>query len=422
MPERDDELSAALRDYYQRTAQQPAPDVMGRVMMATDRRTVRIRRWTAIGSGALAAAIVGAVVAVAFVNHDQGHQGAPGAPVTPASTATSSPSVTPSMPNSPPAPVGLPVRGFVPTDVTAISASEWWVLGFDGPACSSASCMRIVHTTDGGFHFASIPAPPVAPAQNGQQALRLRFADAADGWVVDASGQVWATHDGGREWTRVGNANAITDLEASSGSVFAIGCNGTQCWIQRSPTGQDSWVVLPAAAGTGRWGHLNVNGMHVWATVESPAGGPGLVIASTDSGQSFIKYVICASALGFPDLYAEDENTLWAICATGTQAAAYRSTDGGQSFTALRAPLSQPNFATIAGVSPDIAVIGGQTLVRTTDGGRTFATVESHQSQWTVVGFTTPQNGFAIDLGGGGQSRLWRTDDSGAHWRQVTFP
>jgi photosystem II stability/assembly factor-like uncharacterized protein len=430
MSDHDDDLTSALQDYYRAVAQQPAPDVTERVMMSTDRRAVRIRRWTAIGGGVLAAAAVGAVVAVAFVNHKQGSPVGPAHSATPAPTATvapsspssPSPSVAVTMPNSPPFVGGPAVQGFVPTDVTAISADQWWVLGFNGPTCTSASCTRIVHTTDGGSHFTSTPVPPVAPAQNGQQALRLRFADTADGWLVDANGQVWATHDGAEHWTSIGNNTRFTDLEASGGSVYAIGCPGTNCWIERSPTTHDSWMVLPASeGGSRRFGHLNVNGTHVWVTFESPAGEPGLVLESTDSGQSFGKYVICGSALGFPDLYADDISTLWTTCATGTQAAAYRSTDGGQSFTQLTGSLSLPNFATIAGVSQTTAVIAGQGLIRTTDGGHTFATVQSSQSQWTVVGFTTPQDGFAFDIGSA-QSQLWRTDDAGAHWRQVTFP
>ena len=153
-----------------------------------------------------------------------------------------------------------------------------------------------------------------------------------------------------------------------------------------------------------------------------PAVGRDPLIASTDSGQSFSTHRVCPSALGYPDLYAVDGSVLWATCATGTEAAAYRSTDGGQSFTQLTGTTMLPNFASIAGVSQSTAVIGAQTLLRTTDGGHTFATVESNQSQWTVVGFTTQVNGFAFALTGSSQFQLWRTNDAGAHWRQVTFP
>jgi photosystem II stability/assembly factor-like uncharacterized protein len=80
------------------------------------------------------------------------------------------------------------------------------------------------------------------------------------------------------------------------------------------------------------------------------------------------------------------------------------------------------NFASIAGVSSTTAVIGAQELLRTTDGGQNFATVENNQSQWTIVGFTTSVNGFAFAVNSAGHSQLWRSNDAGAHWYMVQFP
>jgi photosystem II stability/assembly factor-like uncharacterized protein len=315
------------------------------------------------------------------------------------------------------------VQGFVATDVTAISADEWWVLGYDGPACSSASCTRIVHTTDGGHTFASIPAPPVAPMQSGQHSVRLRFADSADAWVVSAAGAVWDTHDGGAHWTLDFSAGSVTDLEASGGNVYAVSCIATVgCSVERSPSGQESWSILPASGGHGNLNHLSVNGAHVWVAIESQGGGLGWLLASSDFGQNFTMQTACPSALGYANEYVVDASTLWATCATGTEASAFRSVDGGQQFTPLTAQLSLPNFASIAGVSSTTAVIGGGTLQRTTNGGQTFTTVESSQAQWTMVGFTTPVHGFALALPSSGQSELWRTNDVGATWYQVQFP
>jgi photosystem II stability/assembly factor-like uncharacterized protein len=425
MTDRDDELTTALRDYYQRMAQEPSPDVSHWVATAAGRRARRVRRWGAIGGGVFAAAAVGAVVAVALVTHNQPTSVAPGHRSTPSPAASPSATPTSAPPTSGAIVAGPPVLGFVPIDVTAISASQWWVLGYNGPSCASASCTRIVHTTDGGQTFSSLPVPPVPPAQHGQQPLRLRFADASDGWVVSAGGDVWATHDAGQRWTDDGNSHPVTDLEASDGLVYAIACQGTSCWIQRSPTGHDSWMVLPASEGSSQLSHLNVNGVHVWAAIGAAGSGvrAGSLLASTDGGQSFNSFAVCSSDLGFADVYAVDSSVLWVTCPTGTQAAVYRSVDGGQHFTSLDNP-GIPNNASIAGVSSTTAVIGSaQDLLRTTDGGRNFATVEGNQQQWTVVGFTTQQNGFAIALANSGLGQsLWRTDDAGAHWHQVTFP
>lgn len=427
MPDQNDHLSDDLRDYYRRMSRQPAPDVLGRVMLSTDRRAARIRTWGAIGGGALAAAAVAGVIVVALVTHNTSGGVAPGHSSTPAPTAgpTSTPTITPTSTVAPTQPVvvGPPVHGFVPTDVTAISANRWWVLGHDGPACSSASCTRILHTSDGGHTFASIPTPPVAPAQGSEQAVRLRFADASDGWVVSASGVVWATHDGGAQWVADSKAGTVVDLEAS-GDVYAVACvSGRTCTVERSAARQDSWSTLSQSAGHGQLNHLTVNGAHVWVAIASPAGGLGWLLASTDGGQTFVMQTACPSALGFANAYAVSSTVLWATCATGTQAQAFRSVDGGQQFTQLTATLSLPNFASIAGVSSQTAVIGGQGLLRTTNGGQTFTTVENSQTQWTVVGFTTSVNGFALEHTQPlGQLALWRTNDIGAHWHMVQFP
>ena len=426
MPEQDDRLSAELREYYRRLGEQPAPDVTARVMAATDARAARLRRWGAAGGGLVAVAAVAGVVVVALANHNTPSGVGPGHSTSPSAAATDTPAPTPATATSTPAPaiaLGPAVHGFVPVDVTAVSAAEWWVLGSNGVCVPGASCTRILHTTDGGRTFTSLPVPDVASAAHSQQAERLRFADTLDGWLVGPTGTVWETHDGAGHWTQDGGAGSVTDLEASGGAVYAVTCGGASgCTVERSPTGQDSWTTLAASAGHGSLNHLSVNGAHVWVAIESQAGGLGWLLASTDSGQNFTMQTACPSALGYANEYAVDSSTLWATCATGTEASAFQSLDGGQQFTQLAGAVMLPNSASIAGVSSTTAVIGGQVLLRTTDGGQTFATVENMQAQWTMVGFTTQVNGFAFALPGSGQSELWRTDDAGAHWHQVPFP
>jgi photosystem II stability/assembly factor-like uncharacterized protein len=420
MPDQDDRLSAELRDYYRQMAQQPAPDLTGRVMMATDLRAARRRRWRAIGGGVVAAAAVAAVIVVTLVNHNSPTGVAPAHSPTAAPTAlpTSTPTSAPtSAPTFAPVVAGPAVHGFVPTDVTAVSAGQWWVLGYNGPSCSSVSCTRILHTANAGQTFTSIPVPPVAPAQNQQQRDRLRFADSQNGWVVNATGAVWATHDGGEHWTHDAGTRPVSDLEASGGTVYAIACSGPNCKLEKSATSQDSWSILPVSPASGPLRNLLVNGSHIWAVEGNASGGGTSLLASSDGGLHGSVRSVCGQDLGISGIYAVDTTVLWATCATGTQAAVFRSVDGGQHFTQVAMP-GIANFASIAGVSSTTSVIGAQALLRTTDGGHSFATVESNQTQWRMVGFTTSLNGFAFDL----QPALWRTNDAGAHWYRVQFP
>src|SRR5580658_1050206 len=91
--------------------------------------------------------------------------------------------------------------GFRPASVTFVSASLGWVLG--SAPCTHKPCTSIVRTTDGGRHWAGIPAPRFELATfAGTRGLdRLRFADASDGFAFGS--QLWATHNGGASWHRV---------------------------------------------------------------------------------------------------------------------------------------------------------------------------------------------------------------------------
>ena len=416
MTDHDDRLDRDLRDYYGRLRQQQSPDLTGRVMLATEPRVVLWRRLGAAGVGVLAAAAVAAIVAVALLTHVSRTSSPLGTAHTPTPAPSASPSVAPTASPTPTAQpvVGPPVQGFVPADVTAISANEWWVLGEDVTTCTSESCTRILHTTDGGATFTSVPVPPL-PAGPAQLS-RLRFADASDGWAVTRNGAVWSTHDAGQHWAQ--NTSGVTDLEPSGGVAYAISCVGSGCLLESTLAGSDSWTTVVGAPTGGYLRNLLVNGSRIWA-VDGAAAATSLI--ESTGGGSFNTRAVCPGTLGISSVYAVDATTLWATCATGTQAGVYLSTNGGQSFAQQGGGVQ--NSATIAGPSAAIAVVGsGTQLVRSTDGGRTFTPVQNGNPGWSLVGFTTASNGFALDQQPSGGQALWRTNDAGAHWYSVRFP
>jgi photosystem II stability/assembly factor-like uncharacterized protein len=312
---------------------------------------------------------------------------------------------------------GPSIAAFVPADVTAISTSEWWVAGSDASGCSGTGCSRILWTVDAGQSFTSLPTPPIATTH-------LRFANPRDGWAYDGvSAAVWATHDGGQTWSMASLPGPVAGLETSGGFVYAIVCpaGAAGCLLDRSADENDSWTPLAVAAGSGRLSDVNVHGADVWLAADRDLPAADEVLRSTDDGSHFTAFPVCAGAgAGVTSLDAVDADVVWVLCATSTEAQAWRSLRGGANFAPVD-PEGSVRGVAIAATSAQRAVVAGADLELTTDGGRSFQSVLDKLAQWNLIGFTTATAGFAIADPGGADAALWRTDDGGATWRDVSF-
>lgn len=328
-------------------------------------------------------------------------------------------------------PAGGPVpRNFDPVSFTAISDRRFWLLGT--APCPRRICTSIVRTTDGGAHFVGIPAPVAPLARSGSDpgVAALRFANRLDGFAgADGLPQpLYATHDGGLHWRRtLGDVLAFT---VSGGRVYAVtgsraGDTVRGLRLASSPADADRWrtTALPVPAGSSLLA-ITAHGGSVWLSL-TPAGNPRAqaLLYSRDSGITLsLATSPCTPGLG-GDLQAASARVLWAVCPTGTMAAAWRSTDAGAQWTQLTAPgLELSNGARLGVISESAAVIapgGIARPLRTTDGGRSFAPVsgpQGAQASWEWIGFTDPSTGSALLAGAGGPARLWRSADGGADW------
>jgi len=370
-------------------------------------------------------------------------------PVTtaPSSTTTTVPSPSTSSATLPPGPPpGGPVpSGFDPVSFTAISDSEYWLLG-EAP-CSNPVCTSIVRTTDGGAHFVGIPAPP-APLDTGSgngpsdEVNTVRFADALDGYVYDSNGgsAFWATHDGGEHWSQppLLSGQDLLAFGTGGGYAFALvgACASGACSnlsLRRSIVGSDAWsplsVALPAGATPGAG--LAVHGSNVWLSVSTSAP-KQLLLASTSSGSSFATGTSpCLSQLGGA-LQAAGADVLWAVCPTGTLAGLWRSTDAGAQWQSLSTGSPLPNSALVAPASASDAVlapVGEGQLSITTDGGTTWQPVPNTVTTgfWVWAGFTDSSTGSALSSASSAPpewpwpngplpEQLWRTSNGGASW------
>ena len=364
---------------------------------------------------------------------------APSTATTPATTTPAAADTTSARP-----PAGGPVpAGFDPVAFTAISPRQFWLLGT--AACSHPVCTSIVRSTDGGAHFVGIPAPiaPVSTPNSGPGISTLLFADALDGFA-GGSGYpepraLYETRDGGAHWRR-GRTDVIA-FTVTTGHIYAVtgSCAKGICTnlgLARSSAVTDGWSSIPlpvlSAAGVPT---MSASGSSIDVSLTPTIGTAShqALLVSRDGGRTVTRTASpCYSGLA-GRLEASSSTVVWAVCPTGMEAGAWRSTDAGAHWSAIHAtgsPGGLANSAQLVPASDNVALLepGGDTrLLRSTDGGRSFTQLAFPASGTSVewFGFTDPRTGSALLTNGGATvgpdhlppATLWRSADGGVHWR-----
>jgi hypothetical protein len=326
------------------------------------------------------------------------------------------------------------------------------VLGF--ARCGSRECPKIATTTDAGASFQSLPAPggrfKLVPAASG-----IAFANSRDGWVFGP--RLYATHDGGRHWKAISIPGTVTQLEPGSDEVFAVvqppepACYKTgSCTRRTTPKAplwrvapaSDAWRRDPATVAHGASVGLGVHGRSIWV-IDTETSRDGLAVGSglqhsADDGAHFA--LEPGRRFGIPGFYFPVSNKIvWVYTSGGHFMFAQRSTDAGAHFRPVgplsyskTTPNNYPNGSSLKPASSRTAVaasdLPGHSLIRTLDAGATWRVVHApldRRGFWGVIGFTTPNVGYALWTDPGppaakNSTQLWRTKNAGATWSPVT--
>jgi photosystem II stability/assembly factor-like uncharacterized protein len=268
--------------------------------------------------------------------------------------------------------------------------------------------------------------------------------------VTGSGGSIWKSMDGGKQWTR--SESGVHQYLASSSPVGDRGevIVGNQGVIIRSDDGL-SWKSLRTGPMQEVLGMASISPSS-WVAF----GGEGLILKTTDAGRTWkesdgpARFLAGAfqgrrgliAGFGGTIIRSMDEGETWqqavtprmdvrvfgvAWCdsstavAVGDSAALWRTTDGGQTWSALTAipGVTDQTFSAV-GFQPDGTgfIVGYQGLIlKSTDKG----------SSWTVIptsvdadlfGFSFSDQSFGMAVGSKGV--VLRTEDGGLSWSRLS--
>jgi hypothetical protein len=280
----------------------------------------------------------------------------------------------------------------------------------------------------------------------------VRFANLDDGWIVSPTtcatqgvaaatcSDLWATNDGGRNWTLTpdpgGSGAVIEDLEASDDTVQVVvqRLDASGFATYSTPASADVWTEssVPLGYGAGPVPAAQI-------TLQGPAGWildtDRVVIAGAElESGTWTKWAPpCPDSTGTAALAASSPTDVVALCQEGiwgTPDSAsetngpypsywlFQSSDGGNTFTpvdSVPTGWTPSSVAQPADVSTTVVVATNDGLYQSFDGGKSWSGGEFGES-FSFVGFTTSTQGVAI-----GSGSMLMTHDGGKDWTQVTF-
>ncbi|OFW56871.1 MAG: hypothetical protein A2Y75_06825 [Candidatus Solincola sediminis] len=279
------------------------------------------------------------------------------------------------------------------TSISAVNESIAWAAGDD----------TIVHTTDGGATWASIPVP-------GATLSKVFALDSNNVWVVGNAGFIAKTNDAGVNWT-LQNSGTTVDLvdvsAANASTAWVVGAGGT---ILKTIDGGTNWFTQ--ASGTTR--DINairvIDAQRAWAAARS-------AVHSYNPGQPLPPY---ENAPYYPIVLQTDNGgTTWAANQLGTYNEYFSdiaSPDGNSIITIGRDIVYSP----VPGICNPVPA--GQMYLCLTELARYPALVSNNGGQ----SWTPPVSGdlllSAVDMADSnnvwvvGQNGILKSSDGGVNW------
>ncbi|HTB32711.1 MAG TPA: hypothetical protein VK808_11825 [Bacteroidia bacterium] len=295
------------------------------------------------------------------------------------------------------------------------------------------------------FHFSFVSAQqwyllPNSPAQTFRHD-DLYFINRDTGWVVNVSGQVWNTKDGGNSWTKLINQQSSFRCVGFFDSIHGcIGNLGPGNWAPTNDTNPIYYtsdgartLTLPTIIGpkpTGICGLSVVNDTTIMATGRFD--GPPYFMKSTDQGKTFYSQKMDSLAGMLIDTYFMTPDSGFVVGGTDSiEGSSYSvilfTADGGHTWTKkITGTLIGNHCWKITHPSKNVFYVSVEELYsnntlrffKSTDRGNSWTEeiISNAKYGWSQgIGFVSDSEGWV-----GGNTYALHTRDSGKIWDTVT--
>jgi photosystem II stability/assembly factor-like uncharacterized protein len=288
----------------------------------------------------------------------------------------------------------------------------------------------------GQYNWSNLDSAPY----NGGKQDGIYFINKEIGWVVNGSGRIYKTTDGGETWIQQRNSpgtyfrsvafvNEQTGFAGNIGPNYFPGVTDTNP-LYKTIDGGNSWAsVTPNISGvipTGICAIQAVNANVIYAA--GRVGTPTVIMKSTDGGNNWVGTDLSSQCKMILDIYFQTPEIGYVFAGTNaniatSKARILRTTDGGTTwtnvFTSTRNyeifwkasfPSENVGFATIQSYN---SATTQRFIVKTSDGGQTWTELPLANSGVREFGI-----GFINDNVGwvGGENNGYETLDGGLTW------
>lgn len=317
-----------------------------------------------------------------------------------------------------------PVPPFTVTSIEMVAPTAGWAWGWFGD-----SPLRIARTTNGGTTWESTSSPPLSASRT--QSGSVFFLNRLDGWVAAVVGPlsvvaahqtivVYHTRNGGRSWQRLYSELAPPILYGGGISTLDFA------------SASDGWMLAVSSGEMGRQQKIlyrTTNGGATWRIVSPGVGYSPNAHSTADAipeEGSFNDLSVLSPSIGWITLDQSFQ--------TPTYVALYRSTDGGAKWRRVFVPVpaSLQNDYTVAEApvfhkqnGTMVTYFGGApasiVTYSTSSGGDEWSVASTLPRSLVAESFASPENGvmFTAPNRSADLTQEFRTTDGGRTWASV---